>query len=124
MKEPITRQEAQTMIDQARNRIMEQMVNKYEIRGAVDNARDKLYAYITDIEQQRMRNSAVQIEQTNRRLIALENRLRSMEGELSTLIQMLGQSLNRQTQIVNQNRRISNSNEDSIAILQRAIHQN
>lgn len=111
------------MIDQARNRIMERMVSKYEVRGAVDNARDRLYSYIYELEQQQMRGAIVRHEQQWRKMLSLENRMRSIEAELTTLNQNLAQLLSRQNEIAGHTRRISSTGSDSIAILQRALQQ-
>ena len=111
------------MIDQARSRLMERMVTKYEVRGAVDNARDKLIGYFYDLEQQRTRINAVQHEQQWRKLLLLENRMRTLEGELVMLNQQLGLLLSRQNEIAGHTRRLTNNGNDSIAILQRALQQ-
>jgi len=111
------------MIDQARNRIMERMVSKYEVRGAVDNARDRLFSYIYEVEQQQMRAAIVRHEQLWRKVVTMENRMRSLEAEVSALNQNLSQLLSRQAEIAGHTRRISTNGTDSIAILQRALHQ-
>lgn len=123
MSVTVTKHDIQSMIDQARNRIMERMATKYEVRGAADNARDKLYAYFYDLEQQRTRMNVVQHEQQWRKLVSLENRMRSIEGELSTLNQQLNQLLSGQNEIVGHTRRLSTTGSDSIAILQRVLQQ-
>lgn len=123
MSVAVTKHEVQSMIDQARHRLIERMVTKYEVRGAVDNARDKLFAYIYDLEQQRTRLNAVQHEQQWRKLVLLENRMRSLESELVTLNQQLAALLSRQNEIVGHTRRLTVNGNDSIAILQRALQQ-
>jgi hypothetical protein len=123
MSVTVTKHEVQTMIDQARNRIMERMVTKYEVRGAVDNARDRLYSYFYDLEQQQLRVASVRHEQQWRKLISLENRMRSLEGELSALNQNLSALLSQQNEIAGYARRITTNGNDSIAILQRALQQ-
>lgn len=119
----VTKREAQAMIDQARNRIIERMLDRYDVQGAVDNARDRIIAAFYDLEQQRTRINAVQHEQTSRRLTTMDNRMRALEAEITVLTQMLSQSLNRQTQIADQTRRLTSNGNDSIAILQRALQQ-
>lgn len=123
MSVTVTKHEVQSMIDQARNRIMERMVTKYEVRGAVDNARDRLYSYFYDLEQQQLRAAAVRHEQQWRKLTSLENRMRSLENELTALNQNLSILLNQQNEIAGHTRRMSINGNDSIAILQRAIQQ-
>jgi hypothetical protein len=78
----VTKREAQAMIDQARNRIIERMLDRYDVQGAVDNARDRIIAAFYDLEQQRTRINAVQHEQTSRRLTTMDNRMRALEAEI------------------------------------------
>lgn len=123
MSVAITRQETQTIVDQARNRIMERMVNRYEIQGAVDHARDRVVAHMYDLEQQRTRINAVQYEKQWQKMVALDNRMRSIEGELATLNQHLTTLLTRQNEIAGYTRRLSSVGNGSIAIIQRALQQ-
>lgn len=123
MSVALTRQEAQTMIEQARNRIMERMVTRYEVQGAVDHARDRMVAHMYDLEQQRTRLNAVQHEKQWQKMAAIDNRLRSIEGELATLNQQLTLILSRQNELAGYTRRLSTAGSGSMAIIQRALQR-
>jgi hypothetical protein len=76
---PVTRQDVQNIIETARNRIMERMVTRQDI--SVLNETIRQLANIQQQNQQLLKQSEYQRLQLNRRAVALEARLATLENE-------------------------------------------
>jgi hypothetical protein len=76
---PVTRQDVQNIIETARNRIMERVANRQDITMLNDTVRQ--LANMLQQNQQLLKQSEYQRLQLNRRAVALEARLATLEGE-------------------------------------------
>jgi YesN/AraC family two-component response regulator len=82
MSSPVTKQELQSTIENAKSRILERQVSKQDIQSAVDVVRQQMSQKLMDLHvenQQIMRQSAMQVDQLIRLIQDLRNRISSLE---------------------------------------------
>lgn len=92
MQATMTRQDLQSAIEYAKNRIVERLVSKSEVQAACDHARDRIIGSVYDMYQQQIqstRQSNLLINQHTRRSSVLETRISSLEQEIRSLKQLL-----------------------------------
>lgn len=102
MQVTMNRQDLQSTVDAAKNRIIERLVSKSEIQGACDNARDRIIAFSNTLHQQHqqfLRHSIGLSDQQLRRTVAVESRMVSMEQEMKSLKQILFALMEEQRQL-------------------------
>lgn len=105
---PITKQDAQNLIENAKNRILEKVATRQEMQLLTEASRDKVMNYVRDLlqvyQQNMLRRNEYQQSQMLRRMIAMETRMTNLESELKATRQMLGQILEKvsSTQVATQ----------------------
>lgn len=88
----MTRQDLVMATEQAKNKIIERMVTKYDVQSACDNARDKV---ISTMQAMHLENQAIlkqsnaQRDQAWRKTAALEGQIANMQQEIRVLYQMV-----------------------------------
>lgn len=94
----LSKQDVQSVIDSAKNRILERVATRQDIQVACDATRDRVLNYIHDVQQQQYqltRQTSVQVNQMMRRMAALENRLMTLETDLHTELRNITMMLQR-----------------------------
>lgn len=77
---PLTKQEAQNLLDNFRNQLLQRTATKQDVQSLADIVKTLLST--TQQSQQILRQAEYQRSQSTRRIIALETRLAQMEQEL------------------------------------------
>lgn len=89
----LTRQDIQTVVDTAKNRIMERQVTKQDVQIMADNVCSRIYSYVHNYtlqnQQQFFRQLGVRNAQYTQRLTVMESRIGGLEQELKTMRQLL-----------------------------------
>ncbi len=86
MQVSMTRQDLQSALDYAKNKIIERMVSKSEVQ----NVRDRIIVTMNgqyQQQQQWVRQSFVQVDQQTRRIANLEQELKGMRQLMSRLLE-------------------------------------
>lgn len=88
----LSKQDIQTSVDMAKNRIIEKLVTRRDLQIACDSARDRVLACSQDFfqqNQQLIKQVAWQVDQNARRNVAIETRLMAMDQEVRNMRQMV-----------------------------------
>lgn len=96
---PLSKQDAQNLIENAKNRIIEKVSTRQDVQLLSEAARDRIMNYVRDLlqvhQQNMLRRNEYQQSQMQRRMIAMETRMASLEQELKVTRQLLNQILER-----------------------------
>lgn len=101
MQAAITRQDMQSVLEDAKNRIMARIVTRQDVLVSVETLRNRLATQMNDIHQQDLqlsRRLVFQANQTHRRALTIEARLSMIENELKNITNTLGKLENLQSQ--------------------------
>jgi uncharacterized protein YceH (UPF0502 family) len=100
----ITRQDMQTMLDQACRRMQDQLATRQDVQRSADNARDRMISYMHDFMQQNQQQLIRNMDDRTRMYKAiianLESRMQSLEQEVRASRQLLSQMARKQKNIV------------------------
>lgn len=94
MQPPLTRQEVQTIVDNARNRIFERMVTRRDIQLVGEGARDRVLGVMQSMhqqDQQLIRHAIAHVDAQTQTSAMLQARLAALEQELRQLRMALTQ---------------------------------
>lgn len=93
MSDAITKRDFTVLTENAKNRIIERLVTKYDVQAAADSARDRILSAIQTLHtenQATIRQANAQRDQLWRRISALENQIANLQTEIRTLNQTIG----------------------------------
>ena len=88
----MTRQDLLSVTQDARNKIIERLVTKYDVQAAADSARDRILNNLNAMHlenQALLRQSNAQKDQIWRKVAALETQIISMQIEMKNLTQAM-----------------------------------
>lgn len=88
----VTKQDFMAVTTDARNKIIERLVTKYDVQAAADSARDRIQADLNAMHlenQSLMRQSNATRDQLWRKVSALEGQITSLQQEIRTLTQTI-----------------------------------
>lgn len=88
----MTRQEMMAVTADARNKIIERLVTKYDVQASADNARDRIISTMNSLHlenQAQIRQSNAQKDQIWRKMIALEAQIASMQQDIRNMTQAI-----------------------------------
>ena len=100
----LTKQDIQSAVESAKNRIMERMVTRQDVQSMCEASRDKVLSYIQTVQQQQFqmtRQVHVQMLQFAKRVAPYEARMQSLENEVKQLQQLVYQL----TEVIRQQQR-------------------
>ena len=92
MMSAMTQLDLVTATEQAKNKIIERLVTKYDVQSAADSARDRIISTLQTLHlenQTLMRQSNAQRDQVWRKTAALENQIASLQQDIRVLYQMV-----------------------------------
>jgi phage shock protein A len=95
MSDAITKRDFTVLTENAKNRIIERLVTKYDVQAAADSARDRILSAIQTLHtenQAMIRQANAQRDQLWRRITALENQIGNLQAEIRILNQAKEQS--------------------------------
>ena len=99
---PLNKQDAQNLIENAKNRIIEKVATRQDVQLLSESSRDKVMNYVRDLlqvyQQNMLRRSEYQQSQMQRRMVAMETRMITMEQELKATRGLLNQILEKVTE--------------------------
>ncbi len=88
----MTRQDLMSVTQDARNKIIERLVTKYDVQTAADSARDRILSTINALHlenQAQIRQSNAQKDQIWRKILALESQMIALQQEIKSMNQTL-----------------------------------
>jgi hypothetical protein len=88
----MTRQDLMSVTQDARNKIIERLVTKYDVQTAADSARDRILSTINALHlenQAQIRQSNAQKDQIWRKILALESQMIVLQQEIKSMNQTL-----------------------------------
>lgn len=88
----MTRQDIMSATENAKNKIIEKLVTRYDVQYAADQARDRVISNMNALHVELMgtlRNTSAQYDQAHRRIHDMENRLASLQQEIKVLNQTI-----------------------------------
>jgi hypothetical protein len=90
---PVTKQEVQNLVDNARKQITEKVINKQDVQMLSEAARDRVMNYTRDLLQVYQQNMLRRLEfyhiQSTRRIANLESRMMTLEQEIKAMRQAM-----------------------------------
>lgn len=90
---PVSKQEVQSLLDNARKQILEKVMNRQDIQGLSEAARDRVMNYTRDLLQIYQQNMLRRLEfyhvQSTRRVAMLETRMMTLEQEIKSMRQAI-----------------------------------
>lgn len=99
---PLNKQDAQNMMENMKNRIIEKVATKQEVQLQTEASRDRIMNYVRDslqvFQQNMLRRQEYQQSQVQRRMVAMETRMINLEQEIKANRQVLQQILERLNQ--------------------------
>lgn len=90
----MTQQDMAIIAENARNKILERLVTKYDVQVACDGMRDRILAVMQGLHMENqalMRQSNANQDQIWRRTTSLEEQIESLRGEIESLNNALKQ---------------------------------
>ena len=90
----LTKQDIQTAIDSAKNRIMDRMVTRQDVQSLTDASCGKVLNYVQGVQQQQFqltRQINTQMLQFAKRVTPFESRMAGLENEVRALQQLVYQ---------------------------------
>lgn len=88
----LSRQDVQTVVDMARNRILEKVLSRQEMQNLFDLNRDRLMTNLQNLHSQDQRllaQQSWQVNQNTNRVMQVEARMLAIEQQLKSLQQLL-----------------------------------
>ena len=98
----MTRQDLVTATEQAKNKIIERMVTKYDVQAAADSARDRVLGTLQALHlenQTLLKQSNAQRDQAWRKTAALEGQIVNLQQEIRVLYQMISRMYEQQNRM-------------------------
>ena len=92
MLSAMTRQDLMAVTSDARNKIIERLVTKYDVQVASDSARDRVISVLNSFHienQSQIRQSNAQKDQIWRKILAVEGQMAAIQQELKIMNQVL-----------------------------------
>ncbi len=90
---PMTKQEAQGLLDNTKKQIIEKVATRHEIQSLTEASRDRMMNYVRDLLQVYQQNMLRRMEfyhvQSTRRVATMETRMMTMEQELKMMRQLM-----------------------------------
>lgn len=109
MATPLTRQDIMAITDGAKNKIMERMITRYDVQGAVDNSRDRILNTVNAFHvetQTLLRQANSQNDQMWRRIATLESQVSAARQDIRMLTQAINRLYEVQAQQLRNNPRV------------------
>lgn len=92
MLSAMTRQDLMAVTQDARNKIIERLVTKYDVQASADNARDRIISTMNALHlenQAQIRQSNAQKDQIWRKMVSMEAQMITLQQELRNMSQAL-----------------------------------
>lgn len=93
MMAPVSKQEVQSLIDNARKQIIEKVSTRHDVQCLSEAARDRVMNYTRDLLQIYQQNMLRRLEfyhvQSTRRVATLETRMMTLEQEIKSMRQAM-----------------------------------
>lgn len=92
MLSAMTRQDLMAVTQDARNKIIERLVTKYDVQASADNARDRIISTMNALHlenQAQIRQSNAQKDQIWRKMVSMEAQMIALQQELRNMSQAL-----------------------------------
>lgn len=97
----MTRREFTALTENAKNRIIERLVTKYDVQSAADRARDHILGAVQTLHTENqaiIRQANAQRDQFWRRITALESQIAALQLEIRAMHQTMQQNQHRESQ--------------------------
>lgn len=105
---PLNKQDAQNMLENTKNRIIEKVATRQDVVLQTEASRDRVMNYVRDLlqvfQQNLLRRQEYQQSQTQRRMVAMETRMINLEQEIKANRLVLQQILDRLSEQQSQQR--------------------
>lgn len=92
MLSAMTRQDLMAVTQDARNKIIERLVTKYDVQASADNARDRIISTMNALHlenQAQIRQSNAQKDQIWRKMVSMEAQMIALQQELRNMSQAM-----------------------------------